>query len=76
MTSSFEKIVRPNQLSNISPFGQPSTGTTSTDSAGNTVTLDYGKGGTPKVMFGSLTVDETYYMIKKMREKPKTNGGA
>jgi hypothetical protein len=67
----FEKIVRPAQLGIISPVALPNAGTKSAPSAGNTVTLDYGKSGSAKVMLGSQTIDQTYYAVKKMREKPK-----
>jgi hypothetical protein len=69
--SVFEKVVRPAQLGDISPTPLPNSGTSSGDSAGNTTTLDFGKGTSVKLMFGSQTIDQTYYAVKKMREKPK-----
>jgi hypothetical protein len=71
MTVVFEKIVRPAQLGNISPTQLPSAGTTAAVSAGNTTTLTYGKGTSVKLMFGSQTIDQTYYAIKKPREVKK-----
>jgi hypothetical protein len=71
--SVFEKVVRPAQLGDISPTPLPNSGTLNPggDSAGNTTTLEFGKGTSVKLMFGSQTIDQTYYAIKKMREKPK-----
>jgi len=71
MSGGFEKIVRPATIGDISPPKVPSTGTTSSDSAGNTTTLTYGQGGSVKLMFGSQTIDQTYYAIRKPREKKK-----
>jgi hypothetical protein len=70
--SVFEKVVRPAQLGDISPTPLPNNGTSGGDSAGNTTTLKFGEGTSVKLMFGSQTIDQTYYAIKKMREKPKT----
>lgn len=69
----FEKIVRPYQLGDISP-PRPATSGSAGDSstAPETVTLKWGESGSPKVMFGSTTLEETFYAIKKMRERPKT----
>jgi hypothetical protein len=69
--SVFEKVVRPAQLGDISPTPLPNSGTSSGDSAGNTTTVQYGKGISVKLMFGSQTFDQSYYAVKKMREKPK-----
>jgi hypothetical protein len=69
--SVFEKVVRPAQLGDISPTPLPNSGTSTGDSAGNTTTLEFGKGTSVKLMFGSQTIDQTYYAVKKMREKPK-----
>lgn len=66
MTQTFEKIVRPNQLGDISP---PKTQPTPSGTASDTLTLSFGKDGSPKIMFGSTTLDETFYAIKKMRER-------
>jgi len=71
MTVVFEKIVRPAQLGDISPTQLPSAGTAGAVSAGNTTTLTYGKGTSVKLMFGSQTIDQTYYAIKKPREVKK-----
>jgi hypothetical protein len=70
--SVFEKVVRPAQLGDISPTPLPNSGTSGGDSAGNTTTLQYGKGTSVKLMFGSQTIDQTYYAIKKPREQKKT----
>lgn len=67
MTLNFEKIVRPYQLGDISP----STSTSSSGTSSDTVTLTYGADAAAKVMFGSETLDITYYVVKQMREKPK-----
>lgn len=66
--SGFEKIVRPAQLIDISPAKTPSSGTSAEE---NTNILKFGDGGTAKLLFGSTTVDESFYAIKKMREKPR-----
>jgi hypothetical protein len=70
--SVFEKIVRPAQLGDISPPKPQSSGTVDQISADQETTLTFGKGGSAKLMFGSQTIDETFYAVKKMREKPKT----
>jgi hypothetical protein len=69
--SVFEKVVRPAQLGDISPTPLPNSGTSGGDSAGNTTTLELGKGTSVKLMFGSQTIDQTYYAIKKPREQKK-----
>jgi hypothetical protein len=69
--SVFEKVVRPAQLGDISPPKSPSSGNVDQISADQETTLTYGKGGTVKLMFGSQTFDQSYYAVKKMREKPK-----
>jgi hypothetical protein len=70
--SGFESLVRPAQLTDISPAKVSPLGTSGGDSAGNTTTLKYGDSGSAKMMFATLTIDESYYAVKKMREKPKT----
>jgi hypothetical protein len=72
MTATFEKIVRPNQLGDISPPRSPLAGGAAGDTAAQTVTLKWGDSGSAKLMFGSTTLDETFYAVKKMRERPKT----
>lgn len=70
--SVFEKVVRPAQFGDLSPPKLPSAGTQADSiSADQTTTLTFGAGGSVKLMFGSQTIDQTYYAIKKMREKPK-----
>lgn len=63
------KLVRPFQTREISPPKKASTGTTDD----GTFTVSWGKNGTPKLMFGSVTIDETFYAIKNMRERPRDN---
>ena len=67
----FEKIVRPAQLGDIAPARVLPIATSGAVSAGNSTTLTYGRGGSVKFMLGSQTIDQTYYVVKKMREKPK-----
>ena len=62
-----EKLVRPFQSRDISPPKKTSSGTTDD----GTFTVQWGQNGTPKLMFGSVTIDETFYAIKNMREKPR-----
>lgn len=70
--SGFEKLVRPAQLGDFSPALLPGPGTVGLDiSADKTITLTLGLDGNAKVMFGSETIDQTYYAIRKMRERPR-----
>jgi hypothetical protein len=71
VTVIFEKIVRPAQLGDISPAKVLPLATSAASSAGNTTTLDWGKGGSAKIMLGSQTIDQTYYAIRKPREVKK-----
>lgn len=64
---SLEKIIRPFQLGDISPPKPVATGSTCTPA--NTNVVKFGEGGTAKVLFGSITIDESFYAVKKMREK-------
>ncbi len=64
-----EKIVRPFQLGDTSPPKAVGSGTSCKDP--NVNTLKFGDGGTAKLLFGSVTIDESFYAIKKMREKKK-----
>ena len=60
-----EKLVRPFQFRDIGP-PRP---VPSADSAEQAPTvLKFGQGASAKIMFGSVTIDETFYAIKKMRE--------
>jgi hypothetical protein len=63
-----ERIVRPFQLGDISP---PKPVASGTSSAPQTNIIKYGESGTAKLLFGSETIDESFYAVKKMREKPK-----
>ncbi len=67
---SLEKVVRPFQLGNTSPPKPVATGNAC--AAANTVTLTFGLGGSAKVLHGSVSIDESFYAVKKMREKPRT----
>lgn len=64
-----EKVVRPFQLGDTSPPKPVGTGTSCKDP--NVNTLKFGDGGSVRLLFGSITIDETFYAIKKMREKPR-----
>ncbi len=64
-----EKIVRPFQLGDTSPPKPVGTGTSCKDP--NTNVLKFGDGGSAKLLFGSITIDESFYAVKKMREKPR-----
>lgn len=66
---SLEKIVRPFQLGDTSPPKPVATGTSCNDPKVNT--LKFGDGGSARLLFGSVTIDESFYAVKKMREKPK-----
>lgn len=68
-----ELIVRPFQSRKIDP---PKPQATSSATAGTSgpvpIKLEWGKNWNLKVMNTSLSICETYYSIKKMRERPKT----
>ncbi len=64
---SLEKIVRPFQLGDTSPPKPVATGNACV--AANTITLTFGLGGSAKVLHGSVSIDESFYAVKKMREK-------
>lgn len=36
------------------------------------VKLEWGKSGSVRILHGSINITQTYYAVKKMREKPKT----
>lgn len=67
-----EKIVRPFQTRDISPPksvagpGAPAEGTV----GANAVKLTWGKRWQLKVMNGSINIDETFYSVRKVRERP------
>jgi hypothetical protein len=74
MTSTFEKLVRPYQLGDISPPKPTPSGGVAGDTASQTVELKWGdNSGSAKIMFGSTTLDETFYVVKKMRERKKAS---
>ncbi len=66
---SLEKIIRPFQLGDISPPKPVTTGSTCQEADTNIV--KFGEGGSARLLFGSITIDESFYAIKKMREKKK-----
>lgn len=66
---SLEKIIRPAQLVDIGPARTPTSGS---DSGADTNILKFGESGTAKLLFGSITVNESFYAVKKMREKART----
>lgn len=67
---SLEKIVRPFQLGETSPPKPVATGNICKDP--KTIILKYGLGGSAKTLNGSININETFYAVKKMREKPRT----
>lgn len=62
-----EKVVRPFQLGDISPPKAVTQGSSCAEVSSNVV--KFGDGGSAKLLFGSITIDESFYAIKKMREK-------
>ncbi len=67
---SLEKIIRPFQLGDISPPKPVAQGSTCKQADTNIV--KFGEGGSARLLFGSITIDESFYAIKKMREKTTT----
>jgi hypothetical protein len=65
---SLEKVIRPFQLGDIGP---PKPVATGSSAQADTNLLKFGEGGSARLLFGSVTIDESFYAVKKMREKAK-----
>lgn len=65
---SLEKVIRPFQLGDIGPPKPVATGTSTQEDSN---VLKFGENGSAKLLFGSITIDESFYAVKKMREKPR-----
>ncbi len=66
---SLEKVIRPFQLGDTSPPKPVATGSTCKEANPNIV--KFGDSGSVKLLFGSITIDESFYAVKKMRERPR-----